>query len=139
MGATKYHAYSKEAIELAEFFKVFSSPARVEILLQIKNSNDSTFTTDKYLEKIDIAKSTLSGHLNVLFKKGVIIKRFKNKKRKCFYVYRVSEYFIQFTKTVVNKINQLLIQIHEKQLLLENGHELKTIKVHLKNNHDFDP
>ena len=48
---------------MADVFQALSSPVRREILALLKEKN---LTAGEIAEEIDVAKSTLSGHFNVL-------------------------------------------------------------------------
>lgn len=55
---------------MADIFQALSSPVRREILSMLKKKD---LTAGEIAEQIDVAKSTLSGHFNVLKSAGLVI------------------------------------------------------------------
>jgi DNA-binding transcriptional ArsR family regulator len=70
MGATKYSAYSENQIELAKLFKALAHPARIAIFELLLNNDD--LNCKALSEKIDLAQSTISEHLKVMFDAGLL-------------------------------------------------------------------
>lgn len=70
MGITKNHIYTPEQIELARIFKALAHPARIAIVENLiarqgLNCNDLK-------SYIDLAQSTISGHIKELFEVGIL-------------------------------------------------------------------
>lgn len=55
---------------MADIYQALSSPVRREILAMLKKED---LTAGDISEQIDIAKSTLSGHFNVLKEAGLVV------------------------------------------------------------------
>ncbi|MDA8621598.1 autorepressor SdpR family transcription factor [Psychrosphaera sp.] len=55
---------------MADIYQALSSPVRREILAMLKKED---LTAGDISERIDIAKSTLSGHFNVLKEAGLVV------------------------------------------------------------------
>lgn len=70
MGTTKKHIHLPEQIELARIFKALSHPARVAIVDNLLK-NDS-LNSKELCSKIDLAQSTISEHLKILYDAGII-------------------------------------------------------------------
>ena len=58
-----------DMIQISELFKSLSDPTRREILLQLRQKSK---TPSELLEKIDISQPTLSHHLDILKRSGLI-------------------------------------------------------------------
>jgi DNA-binding transcriptional ArsR family regulator len=70
MGTTKKHIHLPEQIELARIFKALSHPARIAIVDNLLK-NDS-LNSKELCSKIDLAQSTISEHLKILYDAGII-------------------------------------------------------------------
>jgi DNA-binding transcriptional ArsR family regulator len=70
MGTTKKHIHSAQQLEMARIFKALSHPARIAIVDHLL-INDSLNSKD-LCSKIDLAQSTISEHLKILFEAGII-------------------------------------------------------------------
>jgi DNA-binding transcriptional ArsR family regulator len=72
MGTTKKHVHTPEQIEIemARIFKALSHPARIAIVDHLLK-NDSMNSKD-LCSKIDLAQSTISEHLKILYEAGII-------------------------------------------------------------------
>lgn len=70
MGTTKKHIHSPEQIEMARIFKALSHPARIAIVDNLLK-NDS-LNSKELCSKIDLAQSTISEHLKILYDAGII-------------------------------------------------------------------
>jgi DNA-binding transcriptional ArsR family regulator len=70
MGTTKKHIHSPEQIEIARIFKALSHPARIAIVDNLLK-NDS-LNSKELCSKIDLAQSTISEHLKILYDAGII-------------------------------------------------------------------
>ncbi len=70
MGATKKQIHSPEYIEAARIFKALCHPARIAIVDNILKNQ--CFTCKELCSKIDLAQSTISGHLKVLLDTGLL-------------------------------------------------------------------
>lgn len=70
MGTTKKHIHLPEQIELARIFKALSHPARIAIVDNLLK-NDS-LNSKELSSKIDLAQSTISEHLKILYDAGII-------------------------------------------------------------------
>lgn len=81
MGASKNNIHSNYCIEVAEIAKVFSHPARVAILLYI--SKQDTCICNDIVSEIGLSQATVSQHLEVINKAGIIRGTFKGNS-KCY-------------------------------------------------------
>ncbi|MBT8324434.1 MAG: metalloregulator ArsR/SmtB family transcription factor [Winogradskyella sp.] len=70
MGASKVEFYSPEIIEIANIAKVFSHPARVAIIKHISEQN--TCICNDLVDEIGLAQPTISQHLDVINKAGLL-------------------------------------------------------------------
>jgi len=77
MGATKLHIHSKQAHEIAEVAKVFAHPARVSILQYI--SKQESCICNDIVDEIGLSQPTISQHLQVINKAGLLKGTFKGK------------------------------------------------------------
>lgn len=77
MGATKLHIHSKSANDIAEVAKVFAHPARVAILQYI--SKQESCICNDIVDEIGLSQPTISQHLQVINKAGLLEGTFKGK------------------------------------------------------------
>ncbi len=77
MGASKLDIYSTDINKLAAFAKVFSHPARVAILNYI-SKQDNCICND-IVDEIGLSQPTISQHLQVINKAGLLKGNFKGK------------------------------------------------------------
>ena len=70
MAYSKANNFSSEAIELAQFAKAISHPARIQILEHLA-SKDACFCGD-IVKEIPLSQSTVSQHLKALKEAGLI-------------------------------------------------------------------
>ncbi|HMS65291.1 MAG TPA: metalloregulator ArsR/SmtB family transcription factor [Ignavibacteria bacterium] len=70
MAVNKKEEFKKNEIELAEFAKAISHPARVAILKTI--SDKDMYICGEIVEVLPLAQSTVSQHLKELLKAGLI-------------------------------------------------------------------
>lgn len=77
MGASKLDIYTDDISEIAEIAKVFAHPARVAILKYI-SSQESCICNDIVVE-IGLSQPTISQHLQVINKVGLLKGNFKGK------------------------------------------------------------
>ncbi len=77
MGASKIDIHSTTQIEIAELAKVLSHPARVAILEYIGKQN-ACICTD-LVEEIGLSQPTISQHLQVIKKAGLLQGNFEGK------------------------------------------------------------
>ena len=77
MGASKLNIHSKNINDIAAIAKVFAHPARVSILQYI-GKQDSCICND-IVDEIGLAQPTISQHLQVISKAGLIKGDFKGK------------------------------------------------------------
>ena len=75
MGTTKTQIFSKQQNELAQSFKVLGHPARVAILQYI--SQQEACICNDIVDEIGLAQPTISQHLQVISKAGLIKGNFK--------------------------------------------------------------
>jgi predicted transcriptional regulator len=69
---TKTTIYTEDQQQIARFAKALSHPVRVYILEYIANNTKTCCYSGDLHELLDIARSTLSEHLNELKKAGLI-------------------------------------------------------------------
>ena len=70
MGATEDHIHTQDQIELARLFKALGHPARIAIIENLLNGKDlNCKELGKYIQ---LAQSTISAHIKVLFDSGVL-------------------------------------------------------------------
>ena len=77
MGASRIDIYTSEINEIAEMAKVFAHPARVAILQYISNQ-DACICND-IGDEIGLAQATVSQHLKVINKAGLLKGDFQGK------------------------------------------------------------
>lgn len=77
MGASRVDIYNNEINEIAEMAKVFAHPARVAILQYISNQ-DACICND-IVDEIGLAQATVSQHLKVINKAGLLKGNFQGK------------------------------------------------------------
>jgi DNA-binding transcriptional ArsR family regulator len=70
MAAPRIEEFSKQEIELAEFAKAISHPARIAILKTLAKRNECV--CGEIVEVLPLAQSTVSQHLKELQKSGLI-------------------------------------------------------------------
>ncbi|MBC7862114.1 MAG: winged helix-turn-helix transcriptional regulator [Bacteroidia bacterium] len=70
MAASKKEQFDKEDIELAEFAKALSHPARVAIIKTLAKKNECV--CGEIVEVLPLAQATVSQHLSELKKAGLI-------------------------------------------------------------------
>lgn len=75
MGASKTEFYSPDIIEIANIARVFSHPARVAIIKYISEQN--ACICNDLVEEIGLAQPTVSQHLEVINKAGLIKGNYK--------------------------------------------------------------
>lgn len=75
MGATKLNIHSKDTNDLAAVAKIFAHPARVSILQYI--SKQESCICNDIVDEIGLAQPTISQHLQVISKAGLIKGNFK--------------------------------------------------------------
>lgn len=75
MGASKVEFYSTDILEIADIAKVFSHPARVAIIKYISEQN--TCICNDLVDEIGLAQPTISQHLEVINKAGLLKGNYK--------------------------------------------------------------
>ena len=70
MGITKRHIRTEQAVILADYAKVLSNPARIEILNYIGDCEGCL--CNDISEKIQLSQPTTSQHLQVIKKAGLL-------------------------------------------------------------------
>ena len=75
MGATKFNIYTNYTNDIAAIAKVFAHPARVAIISYISKQN-SCICND-IVDEIGLSQATISQHLEVINKAGLIRGTFK--------------------------------------------------------------
>ena len=75
MGATKLNIHSKDINAIAAIAKVFAHPARVSILQYI--SKQESCICNDIVDEIGLAQPTISQHLQVISKAGLLKGNFK--------------------------------------------------------------
>lgn len=75
MGATKFNIYTDHVNEIAAIAKVFAHPARVAIISYI--SKQQSCICNDIVEEIGLSQATISQHLEVINKAGLIKGTFK--------------------------------------------------------------
>ena len=70
MAASKKENFEKEEIELAEFAKALSHPARIAIIKTLAKKNECV--CGEIVEVLPLAQATVSQHLSELKKAGLI-------------------------------------------------------------------
>jgi DNA-binding transcriptional ArsR family regulator len=104
MGATKRNIHSKDSNDIAAVAKVFAHPARVAILLYI--SKQKSCICNDIVDEIGLEQPTISQHLQVISKAGLINGDFKgNSLRYCLDVERFQEFQNLFNAFFI-KINK---------------------------------
>ncbi|MDO1501949.1 metalloregulator ArsR/SmtB family transcription factor [Winogradskyella maritima] len=81
MGASKLNMYSNYHNDVASIAKVFAHPARVAIIAYI--SKQESCICNDIVEEIGLSQATVSQHLEVINKAGLIRGTFKGT-RKCY-------------------------------------------------------
>jgi ArsR family transcriptional regulator, arsenate/arsenite/antimonite-responsive transcriptional repressor len=79
MGITKRHLHPEQAIQLADYAKVISNPARVAILNYIGDC-EGCLCKD-ISEKIQLSQPTTSQHLEVIKKAGLLTSEMDGKSK----------------------------------------------------------
>ncbi len=77
MGASKLNIHSQKTIDIAQVAKVFAHPARVAILEYI--SNHKYCICGDIVDEIGLSQPTISQHLQVINKAGLLKGNFKGK------------------------------------------------------------
>jgi len=77
MGASKLDIYSNDINDMAAIAKVFAHPARVKILQFI--SRQENCICNDIVDEIGLSQSTISQHLQVINKAGLLKGNFKGK------------------------------------------------------------
>lgn len=91
MGATKRNIHSKSINDIAAIAKVFAHPARVSILQYI--SKQESCICNDIVDEIGLAQPTISQHLQVISKAGLLKGDFKgNSLCYCLNVERFQEF-----------------------------------------------
>ncbi len=91
MGASKLNIYKESITEIAAIAKIFAHPARVAILQYI-SKQDSCICND-IVDEIGLAQPTISQHLQIISKAGLIKGNFKgNSLCYCLNVERFQEF-----------------------------------------------
>ncbi len=104
MGATKLNIHSKDINAIAAIAKVFAHPARVSILQYI--SKQESCICNDIVDEIGLAQSTISQHMQVISKAGLIKGNFKgNSLYYCLNVERFREFKDLFNAFFI-KLNQ---------------------------------
>lgn len=79
MGVTKRFIYTDYINEIANFAKIFSHPARVAIVKYI-SEQDGCICND-LVDEIGLSQATISQHLTVIGKEGLLKGTFEGKKK----------------------------------------------------------
>lgn len=77
MGASKFKIHSKKANDIALIAKVFAHPARVAILEYV--SKQKNCICNDIVDEIGLSQPTISQHLQVINKAGLLKGSFKGK------------------------------------------------------------
>jgi ArsR family transcriptional regulator, arsenate/arsenite/antimonite-responsive transcriptional repressor len=103
MAQNKKEEFSKQDIELAEFAKALSHPARIAILKTIAKRNECI--CGEIVEVLPLAQSTVSQHLKELQKSGLIQGRVDGT-RSCYCIdQKAFDKFIKATASFIDKLN----------------------------------
>ncbi len=102
MAINKKEEFSKQEIELADFAKALSHPARIAILKTIAKRNECI--CGEIVEVLPLAQSTVSQHLKELQKAGLVQGRVDGTKS-CYCVNQKA--FDKFIKSVEGFIEKL--------------------------------
>lgn len=77
MGASKFNIHSKKTNDIALVAKVFAHPARVAILEYVSKQKDCI--CNDIVDEIGLSQPTISQHLQVINKAGLLKGSFKGK------------------------------------------------------------
>lgn len=89
----EYKLISEQSKDIANFFKIFSHPSRIEILLMLKQRDHCV---EEIVRKLKAPRSTVSHHIGILRKHNLI-----NIKKHSFHTYyTLTEYGIEILKSL---------------------------------------
>ncbi|MCB1179966.1 MAG: winged helix-turn-helix transcriptional regulator [Leptospiraceae bacterium] len=105
MAINKKHEFQEDLIDLAEFAKVISHPARIAILITI--AERGTCICGEIVEVLPLAQSTVSQHLKELKNFGLISGEIEGTKS-CYCInWENLEKYLNLFQNEFNKINNL--------------------------------
>jgi ArsR family transcriptional regulator, arsenate/arsenite/antimonite-responsive transcriptional repressor len=103
MAQNKKEEFTKQDIELADFAKALSHPARIAILKTVAKRNECI--CGEIVEVLPLAQSTVSQHLKELQKAGLIQGRVEGTKS-CYCINpKAFEKFMKSVNTFIDKLN----------------------------------